>query len=117
MANWLPSTVTTAHLDDLQIDGPSPPCRLVPRRAVKGKKHPSPHTDEVIFFTPFVEWGLSQPIHLFIRGLLHYYGIELHNLNPNGILHVAVFVTFYECYLRIRPHFNLWGTLFLMKPL
>lgn len=116
MANWLPSTRTTAHLEDLQTDGLLPPCGLVIRRAAKGKKQPSPHIDELISFAPFIERGLSQSIHPFLCGLLHFYGIKLHNLILNGILHVTVFVIFCECYLGIRPHFNLWKTLFLMNP-
>ena len=29
--------------------------------------------------------GLVTPRHRFLRGLLHYYGLELQHLNPNGI--------------------------------
>jgi len=33
------------------------------------------------------------PAHRFLRGLLHYYKIELQHLNLNGIQHMAAFVT------------------------
>jgi hypothetical protein len=43
----------------------------------------------------------------FFHGLLHYYGIELHNLNPNSILQIVVFGTLCEGYLGIKPNFAL----------
>ena len=39
----------------------------------------------VISFVHFHEWGFATPTHRFLRGLLHYYQIELQYLNPNGI--------------------------------
>jgi hypothetical protein len=48
------------------------------------------------------------PTSNFFRGLLHHYGIELQNLNPNSVLQIVVFVTLCEGYLGIRPNFALW---------
>jgi hypothetical protein len=39
----------------------------------------------VISFVHFHERGLATPTHRFLRGLLHYYKIELQYLNPNEI--------------------------------
>ena len=39
----------------------------------------------VVSFTHFHEGGLATPTHKFLRGLLHFYKIELQHLNPNGI--------------------------------
>ena len=39
----------------------------------------------VVSFTHFHECGLMTPAHKFLRGLLHFYKIELQQLNPNGI--------------------------------
>jgi hypothetical protein len=44
----------------------------------------------------------------FFRELLHHYGIELQNLNPNSIMQIMVFVTLCEGYLGIKPNFALW---------
>jgi hypothetical protein len=33
-------------------------------------------------------------------------------LDPLGILHMAAFVTLYEAYMGIEPHFNLWNYFF-----
>ncbi|XP_066374913.1 uncharacterized protein [Miscanthus floridulus] len=48
----------------------------------------------------------------FMRALPHYYGVELHNFNPNSITLVAIFVAVYEWYLGIAPHWELWLHLF-----
>jgi hypothetical protein len=49
-------------------------------------------------------WGLSLPPHPFLCGLLFAYGIRLHDLNPNTILHITCFITLCECFLGIEPH-------------
>ena len=48
-----------------------------------GEDEPSPLDGYVVSFVPFHERGLATPPHRFLRGLLHYYGIELQHLNPN----------------------------------
>ena len=52
------------------------------------------------------------PAHGFLWGLLHYYKIKLQHLNPNGIQHMASFVTPCEGFLGISPHFDLWWHFF-----
>ena len=49
-----------------------------------GEDEPSPPNGYVISFIPFHEHGLVTRPHRFLQGLLHYYGIELQHLNPNG---------------------------------
>jgi hypothetical protein len=44
--------------------------------------------------------------------LLQFYGLELHNLTPLGIMHMAAFVTMCEAYMGIETHFNLWNYFF-----
>ena len=46
---------------------------------------PSPPDSYVVSFEHFHERGFAAPTHRFLRGLLHYYKIELQHLNPNGI--------------------------------
>ena len=48
----------------------------------------------------------------FFRGLLYYYKIKLHNLNPNSILQISSFVALNEGYLGIKPNFALWKHFF-----
>jgi hypothetical protein len=48
----------------------------------------------------------------FMRALPHYYGVELHNFNPNSITQAAIFVAVCEGFLGIDPHWDLWTHLF-----
>ena len=73
---------------------------------------PSPPDDYIVLFAHFHERGFMTPTHRFLRGLLHYYKIELYHLNPNGIQHMAVFITLCEGFLGINPHFDLWRYFF-----
>jgi hypothetical protein len=57
---------------------------------------PRPPLGFRVIFLAFILRGLSLPPHLFLRGLLFAYGIQLHDLNPNTILHIACFITLYE---------------------
>ena len=73
---------------------------------------PSPPDGYVVWFAHFHEHGFTTPTHRFLRGLLHYYKIELQHLNPNGIQHMAAFVALCEGFLGISPHFDLWRYFF-----
>ena len=39
----------------------------------------------IMSFVPFHERGLGVPADRFMQALPHYYGMELHNFNPNSI--------------------------------
>jgi hypothetical protein len=67
-------------------------------------------------FLAFLLRGLSLPAHEFLRGLLFVYGVQLHQLTPNSILHIACFITLCESFLGIDPHFLLWRSLFRLRP-
>jgi hypothetical protein len=68
-----------------------------------------------VIFIAFLLWGLSLPPHPFLRILLFAYGIQLHDLNPNTILHIACFITLCECFLGIEPHWALWRRIFVIR--
>ena len=67
----------------------------------------SPPDGYVVSFAHFHERGLATPAHKFLRGMLHYYKIELQHLNHNGIQNMAVFVALCEGFMGISPHFDL----------
>jgi len=58
---------------------------------------------------------LGFPVHPFLRDLLELWVVSLCNLHSNTILHISIFIYFYEAYLRILPHFNLFHHLFWLK--
>jgi hypothetical protein len=74
------------------------------------------NVDEIVTFYHFVEWGLALPSCSFFRGLLYYYELELHHLNPNSICHISIFIDFCEAFLGIEPHWDLFRFLFRVKP-
>jgi hypothetical protein len=76
---------------------------------------PRPPTVFRVIFLAFLLQGLSFPLHPLLRGLLFAYGIQLHDLNPNTILHIACFVTLCECFLGIEPHRALWRRIFVIR--
>jgi hypothetical protein len=42
--------------------------------------------------------------------------VQLYQLTPNSILHIACFVTLCESFLGIEPHWILWKFLFRIRP-
>jgi hypothetical protein len=72
----------------------------------------TPPPGYVVSFIPFHERGFGVPVSRFMRALLHHYGVELHNFNPNSIAQAAIFATVCEGFLEIDPHWDLWTHLF-----
>jgi hypothetical protein len=66
-------------------------------------------------FLSFLYCGLSVPAHEFLRGLLFVYGVQLHQLMPNLILHIVCFIMLCECVLGIDPHWGLWQRIFFIR--
>jgi hypothetical protein len=77
---------------------------------------PKPPSGFQVMFFAFLLRDLSLPAHEFIHGLLFMYGVQLHQLTPNLILHIACFITLCESFLGIEPHFLLWKYLFRLRP-
>jgi hypothetical protein len=104
--SWVPSVFKQKDLEKAQANGlisaddqvTFPSTERIPK---------SPSGFRVMFFD-FLLRGLSLPAHEFLRGLLFVYGVQLHQLTPNSILHIACFITLCESFLGIEPHFLLW---------
>jgi hypothetical protein len=77
---------------------------------------PKPPSGFWVMFFDFLLHGLSLPAHEFLRGLLFVYSVQLHQLTPNSVLHIACFITLCESFLGIKPHFLLWKFLFWLRP-
>jgi hypothetical protein len=77
---------------------------------------PKPPRGYRVMFLVFLLRGLSLPAHEFLRGLVFVYGVQLHQLTPNSILHIACFITLRESFLGIDPHWILWKFLFRLRP-
>jgi hypothetical protein len=101
---WVPSEFLQTNLTRAQTDG------LI----ADGDQVIFP-SYQVIFYAILLR-GLSFPGHEFLCGLLFLYGVQLHQLTPNSILHIACFITLCETFLGIEPHWILWKFLFRLRP-
>ncbi|KAK1662008.1 hypothetical protein QYE76_050167 [Lolium multiflorum] len=79
------------------------------------ESYPSPPIEYRVSFVDHLIRGLSTPIHDFLRGLLFVYGVQLHHLTPNSILHIAIFITLCECFLGVPPNWALWKRIFYLR--
>ena len=62
-------------------------------------REPNPPSGYVVCFLSFLDRGFGTPAGWLIRAILHYYGVELHNLNPNSVMQAAVFAMVCERFL------------------
>jgi hypothetical protein len=112
--SWVPSAFTQKELDKAQMDG------LVSNDDEvifpSAEQIPKPRDGFRVMFFAFLLCGLSLPAHEFLRGLLFVYGVQLHQLTPSSILHIACFITLCGSFLGIDPHYLLWRSLFQLCP-
>jgi hypothetical protein len=112
--SWVPSEFEQADLTKAQKEG-----FLVERDQVvfpSSERIPKPPSGYRVMFFAFLLRGLSLPAHEFLRGLLFVYGVQLHQLTPNSILHIACFITLCESFLEVDPHWTVWKFLFCLRP-
>jgi hypothetical protein len=111
--SWVPSAFTQKELDKAKADG------LVSNNDSiifpSTERIPKPPSGYWVMFLAFLLCGLSLPAHKFVRGLLYVYGVQLHQLTPDSILHIACFLTLCESFLGIEPHFLLWRSIFRLR--
>jgi hypothetical protein len=70
----------------------------------------APRDGEVVMLSSFYERSFVLPLHLFVRRLLFFCGLEIQNLHPNSILHIACFITLCEASLGFESPGNCGGT-------
>jgi hypothetical protein len=107
-AEFKQTDLTKAQADGLIADGDQV---IFPST----ERIPKPLSGFRVMFLSFLLRGLSFPAHEFLHGLLFVYGVQLHHLTSNSILHIACFVTLCESFLGIEPHFLLWKYLFRLR--
>jgi hypothetical protein len=77
---------------------------------------PTPPAGYWVMFLAFLLRGLSLLAHEFLHGLLFVYDVQLHQLTPNSLLHIACFITLCKAFLGIDPHWVLRKFLFRLCP-
>ena len=85
-------------------------------RAGEGDEYPFEGTLEIVVFRDFVERGLALPVSELFYALLQFWGIQLHHLTPQSILHLSIFTHFCEAFLGILSHFHLFQHFFTLVP-
>jgi hypothetical protein len=101
--SWVSSVFTQKDLDKAQADGLlSDDDQVI---FLSTERIPKPKNGFRVMFFAFLLRGHSLPTHEFLRGLLFVYGVQLHRLTQNSILHIACFITLCESFLGIDPHF------------
>ena len=110
---WVASTFSKSDLNKLHATGLLAAAMVV--MMLGEETVPRPEQGYRVMFMQFLFRGLSLPVHEFLRGLLFIYGVQLHQLTPNSILHIACFVTLCECFLGVDPHWGLWRRIFCIR--
>ncbi|KAK1617178.1 hypothetical protein QYE76_022695 [Lolium multiflorum] len=87
---------------------------LLKRLGFTKKKDALRFPHEESYPSPPMEYRVSFVDHL-MRGLLFVYGLQLHQLTPNSILHVSIFITLCECFLGVQPNWALWKRIFCLR--
>jgi hypothetical protein len=107
---WTASTIMDADLAKAKKEGFLAASAKITFPSIEVIPHPQPSYR--VMFLAFLLHILSLPAHEFLRGLLLVYGVQLHQLTPNSILHTTCFITLCEAFLGINPHWGLWKYLF-----
>ncbi|KAK1681014.1 hypothetical protein QYE76_041862 [Lolium multiflorum] len=112
-AEWERSKITNQDLNLLKKLGISkkPKAVCFPSE----ESYPTPPMGYRVSFVDHLIRGLSAPIHPFLRGLLFVYGLQLHHLTPNSILHISIFITLCEAFLGVQPNWALWKRIFFCR--
>jgi hypothetical protein len=84
-------------------------------RPATGEDIPMHWMNEIVVFSTFFQRRYGLPACDFLHGLLDHYQIELVHLNPNSILHIAIFVHLCEAYHGNPLSFPLFKNYFFLK--
>ena len=113
---WRKSKLSESAISSLVGHRLRRPRSVVQWFSAKGHDRAYERVAETVIFKSFVEHGLGIPVCDFLRGLLFFWGIQLHHLTPTSILHISIFVHLCEVFLGIYPHFDLFNSLFFLNP-
>jgi hypothetical protein len=104
---WTVSEVTQEHLQNLMSQWYMTAVELATCCVSEDPTSPTLVAGYVMVCTAFYEQGFGVSSHQFLHSLLLFYGLELHQLTPSGIL--------CEAYMGIEPHFDMWNYIFRVQ--
>ena len=73
------------------------------RLPAPGQVIPTPEPNESVVFVSHFLQSLGFTLDPFVRGLMFYYGLDFHDLAPDSILHISLFIVVCEAFLHITP--------------
>jgi hypothetical protein len=117
IAQWMKSSVERETINEMRVKAvileevEAMGWRIPSRTEVE----PRPKDTEVVSFTDFHYFGFGLLGHPLLKWLLHYYGLRLHDLTPEGILHLSVFILQCEGFLGVPAHHVMWRYLFEVR--
>lgn len=113
---WKKCTANTDELNALVEQGLLLDQVSLEWKSCWNQEFPTENNQEIPLFISFCERGVGLPISSFFKEFLAFYDLQLHHLNPNGILYVSVFVHACEAFLGIEPNLPLFRSLYHIKP-
>ena len=113
---WHRSKMSETAVQELENMGLLQTQGVIQWRADEGEDYPFEGTLETVMFRDFVERDLAIPVSEFFHALLQFWGIQLHHLTPQSILHLSIFTHFCEAFHGILPHFHLFQHFFTLVP-
>ncbi|KAK1670908.1 hypothetical protein QYE76_059067 [Lolium multiflorum] len=109
---WWPCTTTDMELRNLETEGF---LQHGSWRSIPNELAPAPKDDEMVRTKALVERGFSFPPSDFFLEILKTYGLQPHNISPNGVLAICNHVTLCEGHLRVTPELSLFQYYFTVK--
>jgi len=114
---WHINKMSGAAVQELEDLGLLQAQGVIQWRAGEGEDYPMEGTLDTVVFRDFVECDLAVPVSEFFYAILQFWGIQLHHLNPQSILHLSSFTHFCEAFLGILPHFHIFQHFFILVPI
>jgi hypothetical protein len=111
---WTASTLTDVDLAKVRKEGVLADSAEVVFPSTEIIPHQQPGFR--VMLLAFLLRGLSLPAHEFLCGQLFVYDMQLHQLTPNSILHIACFITLCEAFMGINPHWACGNIFFRLRP-
>ena len=96
------SSVTEGHIKKLRGAGYLA-ANITHRLPAAGQIVPTPEPHERVVFVSHFLRGQGFSLDPFVRGLMFYYGLDCHDLAPDSILHISLFIVVCEAFLHITP--------------
>lgn len=117
VSDWERSSISRSQLEQLVTMGHLSEFTEMGWMAPHSRhKIPQPLCWNQVVHVAFIHRELRFPPSPFTRDVLPTYGLQLHHLTPSGVLHLSCFMSLFQSFLGVRPHFSLFWYFFEVVP-